>query len=70
MKRLGSALLLLTVLAIMSGCYYYVPRAVVVSPGPPYAFYDCIWDSVMRAAQDVGIEITSSNEEHRDPLWP
>jgi outer membrane protein OmpA-like peptidoglycan-associated protein len=48
-------------LLIVTGCYYYVPPAVVVSPGPPYASYDYIWDNVMRAAQDVGIQITSSN---------
>ena len=69
MKRLNLALLLLMGLVIVSGCYYYVPSAVVTSPRPPYASpyvspfasYDYIWDNVMRAAQDVGIQITSSN---------
>jgi outer membrane protein OmpA-like peptidoglycan-associated protein len=68
-KRLNLTLLLLTGLVIVSGCYYYVPSEVVTSPRPPYASpyaspfasYDYIWDNVMRAAQDVGIQITSSN---------
>jgi hypothetical protein len=30
-------------------------------PEPPYPSYDYIWDSAIRAAQDVGIQITSSN---------
>lgn len=61
-KKLNLALILLTGLVIVSGCYYYVPHAVVASPGPPYASYDYIWDSLMRAAQDVGIQITTSNK--------
>ena len=53
---------MLTGFMMASGCYYYVPPAVVTSPGsPPYASYDYVWDSAMRAAQDVGIQITSSN---------
>lgn len=62
MKKLNLALILLTGLMIVSGCYYYVPHAVVASPGPPYASYDYIWDSLIRAAQDVGIQITTSNK--------
>ena len=65
MKRLSLTLLLLMGLAIVSGCYYYVPSAVVASPdlpyASPYASYDYIWDNVMRAAHDAGIQITSSN---------
>ena len=48
-------------LVMASGCYYYVPPRAVVSPGSPYASYDYVWDSAMRAAQDVDIQITSSN---------
>ena len=62
MKKSKLALLFFTVFVVVSGCYYYEPPAVVYSPGPPpYASYDYIWDSAMRAAQDVGIQITSSN---------
>ena len=61
MKRIKLALLILAGVTMTSGCYYYVPAPVVTSPGPPYASYDYIWDSAMRAAQDVGIQITSSN---------
>lgn len=61
-KKLNLTLLLFTSLVIVGGCYYYVPPAVVVSPGPPHVSYDYIWDNVMRAAQDSGIQITSSNK--------
>ncbi len=61
MKKITLALLLLTGVAMASGCYYYVPPGAVVAPGAPYASYDYVWDSAMRAAQDVGIQITSSN---------
>lgn len=61
MKRIKVALLILAGVTVTAGCYYYVPPAVVTLPGPPYASYDYIWDSAMRAAQDVGIQITSSN---------
>jgi len=64
-NRLNLALLLLMGLVIVSGCYYYVPPTVVASPDSPYASpyvsYDYIWDNVMRAAHDAGIQITSSN---------
>ena len=61
MKKLNLALLILTVLVIVSGCYYYGPSPGVYPPDPPYASYDYVWDSAIRAAQDVGIQITSSN---------
>ena len=61
MKKLNLALLILTVFVILSGCYYYEPYPVYHPPAPPYPSYDYIWDSAMRAAQDVGIQITSSN---------
>ena len=62
MKKLLIALLILTVFLIISGCYYYEPYPVYTPPAPPpYPSYDYIWDSAMRAAQDVGIQITSSN---------
>lgn len=61
MKKLNLALLILTVFVIVSGCYYYGPPPVVYPPDPPYASYDYVWDSAIRAAQDVGIQITSSN---------
>ncbi len=61
MKKLDVALLILTVFVIVSGCYYYEPYPVYYPPAPPYPSYDYIWDSAMRAAQDVGINITSTN---------
>ncbi len=61
MKKLNLALLVVTGLVVISGCYYYVPPEVVSPPYPSYAPYDYVWDSAMRAAQDVGIQITSSN---------
>ena len=60
MNRIKFALLFLVVLIMGSGCYYYPPPAYTVV-SPPHASYDRIWDSAMRAAQDVGIQITSSN---------
>jgi len=60
-KKSSVALLLLVVSVIASGCYYYEPYPVYYPPPPPYPSYDYIWDSAMRAAQDVGIQITSSN---------
>ena len=61
MNKISLALLLLITLVTGSGCYYYAPPPyVVTSPAP--ADYDRIWDSAMRAAQDVGIRITSSNK--------
>ena len=62
MKKLHLALFTLAVFVIVSGCYYYAPPPVVYPPEPPpYASYDYVWDSAIRAAQDVGIQITSSN---------
>ena len=61
-------LLLLTGFAMLSGCYYYDPGPYVgPSPAPyasPYASYDYIFDSAMRAAQDAGIQITSSDRNN------
>lgn len=72
MKKVAITLFFFAGLVMASGCYYYVPPGAVVSPGQPYASYDYVWDSAMRAAQDVGIQITSSNRStgtalgHRD----
>jgi hypothetical protein len=59
-NKIRFALLFLVVLVMGSGCYYYPPPAYTVV-SPPHASYDRIWDSAMRAAQDVGIRITSSD---------
>ena len=61
MKKTAIVLLILAGLVMASGCYYYVPPGAVTYPGQPYASYDYVWDSAMRAAQDVGIQITSAN---------
>jgi len=63
-KKKTLSLLLLIGFVLASGCYYYGPAPYyVAAPGPyaPYASYDSIWDSATRAAQDVGIQITSTN---------
>ncbi len=62
MKRASLTLLLLVGLVMGSGCYYYGPPPYGVSYPQPYASYDYVWDSAMRAAQDVGIQITSANK--------
>ena len=61
MKKLGLTLLISAVFVIVSGCYYYESPPMSYPPEPPYASYDYTWDSAIRAAQDVGIQITSSN---------
>jgi hypothetical protein len=58
-KKNYLVLLVLIGFLMGSGCYYYGPAPYVYSP--PYASYDYVWDSALRAAQDVGIHITSSN---------
>jgi len=60
-KKVKLTLFLLIGFVIASGCYYYGPPPYYATTSPPYASYDYIWDSAMRAAQDVGIQITSSN---------
>ena len=62
MKKINLTLILITIAFVMgSGCYYYGPPPYGTPSSPPYASYDYVWDSAMRAAQDVGIQITSSN---------
>ena len=62
MKEKTLFLLFLAGLLWVSSCYYYAPAPyVVTAPGPSY---DYIWDSATRAAQDVGIQITSSNRDN------
>ena len=62
MKKVSLTLLIIVIaFAMGSGCYYYGPPP-YTTPSPPYASYDYVWDSAMRAAQDVGIHITSANK--------
>ena len=61
MKRFNLTLLLIIAFVMGSGCYYYGPPPYATPSPPPYASYDYVWDSAMRAAQDVGIQITSAN---------
>jgi len=68
-NRKNLSLLLLIGSILISGCYYYGPYPgpyYAAAPGPyapysSYASYDYILDSAARAAQDVGIQITSTN---------
>ena len=61
MKKVNLTWLFVVMGLVMgSGCYYYGPAPYPVT-SPPYASYDYVWDSAMRAAQEVGIQITSSN---------
>jgi hypothetical protein len=60
-KKINLAVVLFMALAMVSGCYYYAPAPYVVT-SQPHSNYDQIWDSAMRAAQDIGISITSSNK--------
>ena len=60
-KKINLAVLLLMALVLAPGCYYYGrPQYVVTSPA--HSNYDQIWDSALRAAQDIGISINSSNK--------
>jgi hypothetical protein len=61
MNRIGLALFLTLAFGMGWGCYYYAPPPYVVTY-PPRVSYDQIWDSALRAAQDVGIRITSSEK--------
>jgi hypothetical protein len=60
-NKIRFALLFLVILVMGSGCCYYGPPA-YTAVSSPHASYDRIWDSAMRAAQDVGIRITSSDK--------
>jgi hypothetical protein len=64
MNKKVMVLLLLTGFAMLSGCYYYDPGPYVVASPAPYPSYDYIFDSAMRAAQDAGIQVTSSNRNN------
>jgi hypothetical protein len=59
LKKIAKILFLFVGLVMTSGCYYYGPPPYTYAP--PYASYDYVWDSAMRTAQDVGIQMTSSN---------
>jgi hypothetical protein len=51
-------LFLLSVL--LGGCYYYAgPPPGVVAPPPSPSSYDIVWDNALRAAEEIGIRITS-----------
>jgi hypothetical protein len=61
-RKVNLTLLVIIALVMGSGCYYYGPPTYGTPPPSPYASYDYVWDSAMRAAQDVGIQITSANK--------
>ena len=46
-------------LVTLSGCYYYAgPAPVAVAPQPAGSSYDVVWNNALRAAEDVGIQIS------------
>jgi hypothetical protein len=61
-RKVNLTLLVIIALVMGSGCYYYGPPPYATPSPQPYASYDYVWDSAMRAAQDVGIQITSANK--------
>jgi hypothetical protein len=44
----------------LGGCYYYAgPAPGAVAPPPSTSSYDVVWDNALRAAEEIGIQITS-----------
>jgi hypothetical protein len=60
-NKIKFTFLFLVIIVMGSGCCYYGPPA-YTAVSTPHSSYDTIWGSAMRAAQDVGIRITSSDK--------
>jgi hypothetical protein len=44
----------------LGGCYYYAgPPPGVVVPPPSASSYDVVWDCALRAAEEIGIRVSS-----------
>lgn len=44
----------------LGGCYYYAgPPPGGVAPPPSASTYDVVWNNALRAAEEIGIQITS-----------
>ena len=44
----------------LGGCYYYAgPPPGGVAPPPAASSYDVVWNNALRAAEEIGIQITS-----------
>ncbi len=46
----------------LGGCYYYAGPPPVVGPAPSTSSYDTTWNSALRAAEDVGVQISSVDQ--------
>ena len=60
-KRRFIPIIVLLILSVqLSGCYYYAgPAPMVVGPSPSPSSYDVVWNNALRAAEEIGIQITS-----------
>ena len=65
-RRRGVLIATVSVLLVsvqLGGCYYYVgPAPVPVTPAPATSTYDVVWNNALRAAEDVGIQISSVDQ--------
>jgi hypothetical protein len=63
-KRRCIPVILLFLLSVqLGGCYYYAGPAPVVNAPPPYtSSYDAVWNNALRAAEDIGIQISSVDQ--------
>jgi hypothetical protein len=44
----------------LGGCYYYAgPAPGAGAPPPSTSSYDVVWDNALRAAEEIGIQVTS-----------
>jgi hypothetical protein len=59
-RRFIFSIVLLLFSVQLGGCYYYAgPAPVVVGPPPSASSYDIVWNNALRAAEEIGIQITS-----------
>ena len=59
-RRSIPIIVLLLVSVHLGGCYYYAgPAPMVVGPPPTASTYDVVWNNALRAAEEIGIQITS-----------
>ena len=60
-KRLCIPIIFLFLLSVqLGGCYYYAgPAPGAVAPPPAASSYDVVWNNALRAAEEIGIQITS-----------